>query len=111
MKDTRSVEEQVAELTEDQKKMILKVYKYGTIFQVIVLILTIISCALAFAVGIALTMMTGAPLFVALMPLISAFAVFVIVEIIYLVVINVVCPYYSEKKLKYLKKLKKEENK
>ena len=104
MKDARSVEEQVAELTEEQKDTILKVDKYGTI---IVLALTLPGLLLL-CLGL-FFMITEATLFTE-----TAYKGFQVlggiilaISVAAIVFIKVKFPYYTDKKASYIRKIRK----
>ncbi len=99
MKDSRSIEEQVAELTEHQKDTVVKVGIWGSV----ILCVTTIPMLLMFLSGV--IMMVVSPLtmtdtlFTVWLIFGALIAVFVIV---YWVVIKAAFPYYSDKKAQYI---------
>ena len=104
MKDTRSIEEQVAELTEKQKDTIVRVGIWGT---VILLVITI-PLLLLFMLGV-VTMATN-PLLMTEEAFIGweiLGAIIFVVLIAYLIIIKTAFPYYSDKKAKYIMKSRK----
>ena len=104
MKDTRSIEEQVAELTEKQKDTIVRVGIWGT---VILLVITV-PLLLLFMLGVVamvmnpLLMTEGALIGVGILG-----AIIFVVLIAYLIIIKTAFPYYSDKKAKYIRKIRK----
>lgn len=81
MKDTRSIEEQVAELTEKQKDTVVKVGIWG----IIILLVITLPLLLLFVLG----------------------AITFLIVIVYLIIIKTVFPYYSDKKAQYIMKSRK----
>ena len=104
MKDTRSIEEQVAELTEKQKDTIVKVGTWGTV----ILLVIEVPLLLLFMFGL-LTMVTD--------PLSMTDAAFTgwkilgviifVVAIVYFIIIKAAFPEYSDKKATYIMKSRK----
>ena len=104
MKDTRSIEEQVAELTEKQKDTIVRVGIWGTV----ILLVTIVPLLLLFMLGVVAMAMN--PLLMTEGALIGwgiLGAIIFVVLIVYLIVIKTAFPYYSDKKAKYIRKIRK----
>lgn len=104
MKDTRSIEKQVAELTEKQKDTIVKVGIWGTV----ILVVTVVPLLILFALGTIIMVtnplsMTGK----ALIGWATLGIIIFVLLIMYLVVIKTVFPYYSDKKARYLMKSRK----
>ena len=104
MKDTRSIEEQVAELTEKQKDTVVKVGIWGTIILLVITLPLLLLFVLG-AIGMVMNplSMTG-PAFIgwAVIGVIT----FIIV-IVYLIIIKTAFPYYSDKKAQYIMKSRK----
>ena len=110
MKDTRSIEEQVAELTEQQKDAILKVAKYGTVILIITLCLCIVAMVINMAIALVMIPIVDSYAYFVALPISALiFLFYVVVMVAYLIFLNVKVPYYSDKKAKYLKKQKKAE--
>ena len=110
MKDTRSIEEQVAELTEQQKDAILKVAKYGTIILIITMCLCIVATVITFAISVVMISIVGSYVCFVSIPIFALiFLSYVVVLVAYTIFLNVKVPYYSDKKAKYLKQQKKAE--
>ena len=104
MKDTRSIEEQVAELTEKQKDTIVRVGIWGTV----IFLVTAVPPLLLFILG-AVIIVTDSLLMTE-----AAFfgwgilgAITFVVLIAYLIIIKTAFPYYSDKKAKYIMKSRK----
>lgn len=100
----KSIEEQVAELTEEQKETILKVSKYGGIVMAVV---TIPIVLLAF---LGLLIMITDPLMFTDQATIGYFTFIVLgmtAILSILVFIKIKFPFYSDKKASYIKKNRK----
>lgn len=105
MKEKKSIAEQVAELTEEQKNTILKVDKYGTIIMLALMIPGLLLLLLGLV-----TMITDAAMFtltaykgmVVLGSLMTALCVGAIVFI------KVKFPFYNDRKAAYIRKSRKQ---
>ena len=104
MKDTRSIEEQVAELSEKQKDTVVKVGIWGTV----IMLVTVAPLLLLFVLGTIVIMMNP------LMITESVFfgwaimgAIIFVVLIAYVIIIKAAFPYYSDKKARYIMKSRK----
>ena len=102
MKDKRSIEEQVAELTEDQKNKVIKAGFWATIAYIVGFLPLLIIFILA-TLGMFIF-----PSFATSIPYIVAWAVLGLLTfatlIAWFVILKVVCPYYSDRKYAYIKK-------
>ncbi|MBE6924440.1 MAG: hypothetical protein E7466_04280 [Ruminococcaceae bacterium] len=108
MKDTRPIEQQVAELTEEQKKTILKVDKYG----MIVLLVLTVPGLLVMLLGLFTMMSThGSARQDAYTGFLISGAIIVLISISMFLFIRIKFPYYSDQKCTYLRKQKKLEKK
>ncbi len=108
MKQSKSIEEQVAELTEQQKRTILNIDRYG---MVILLVLTVPGL-LMMCVGLLFAITTAGamtPKTLRSFQLIGG--VIVLISMAILVFIRVRYPYYSDKKAAYLRKTSNAKNK
>ena len=110
MKDTRSIEEQVAELTEQQKDAILKVAKYGTVILIITLCLCMVAVVINMAISFVMIPIVDSYVYFVSIPIFALiFLFYIVVMVAYIIFLNVKVPYYSDKKAKYLKQQKKAE--
>lgn len=109
MKDTRPIEEQVAELTEKEKDKIV-------IADLIIGIVLVIALLPIISIMIICTLLIPNPAFYHMADglLITSFILMVVGLLLCLlafVILKLVCPYYSNKKCKYIKKMRKEQKK
>ena len=108
-KEKKSIEEQVAELTEEQKDKIVKVGKWGTVaFLVTILPLLLFFLLVSFSIMLMPGMATNTPFLIGWIVL---GALSFVAIIAYLIVIKAICPYYSDKKCNYIQKCRKEQKK
>ena len=108
MSNKKSIEEQVAELTEKQKDTVVKVGIWGSV----ILAVCTIPALIFFVLG-SITMITSPSLmteeaFIGWMILGALIMIFVIA---YMVILKVAFPYYSDKKCNYIQKCRKEQKK
>ena len=104
MKETKTIEQQVAELTEEQKQTILKVDKYGMI---ILLVLTVPGLLFMMA-GVFFLMTTASALHQDTYNwVLIAGGVVLAVSLSMFLFIRFRYPYYSDKKCSYLRKQQK----
>ena len=109
MKDTRPIEEQVAELTEEQKKTVIKVNRYGIAAMVLTTLLSFIAMIIAAVVFIKTprAYLYFDKFVIALIAIVMVNLILCIGEYIF---IKVKFPYYSDKRRSYIKKEQKKKN-
>ena len=102
MKKKKSIEEQVAELTEEQKNKVLKFGSWSLIAVLLVFIPQVVVFILATAVlCLSSSLTTNIPYLIGWGAL---FVSVVVTGIAYFVIMKIVCPYYSDRKYNYIKK-------
>ena len=108
MKDTRTLEEQIAAMTEEQKEKVIKVGKTALIIQLVggipLFLLSLMSIWTMISPPIGFDMLEYDRLFIGTITII-------IVTMVYFVaaplVVKLVCPDYSDKKWNYIQKERK----
>lgn len=106
MKDTRPIEEQVAELTDEQKENIIKINRYGILAMLGITFLSFI--AMLFAVAVFLKTPKAYLYFDQfVVSIIAIVAVNLVLCIATYVFLRIKFPYYSDKRRSYIKRERK----
>lgn len=103
MKEIKTIEQQVAELTDEQKEKVLKIDRYGTI---IVLVLTVPGILLMLY-GLFVMVTSGFSSDDAFKYFLISGAVVFLISIATIIFIKSKFSYYSDKKASYIRKLRK----
>ena len=108
MREKKSIEEQVAELTEKQKDTVVKVGIWGTVTLCIIAVPALLWDFLGFVLMITSPLLMTEAAFSGWL---IGLGIGMVLVALPLIIIKAVFPYYSDKKARYIMKLRKKEKK